>query len=266
MASPRPKGESFDFEEAMGSASASYSSAGGVFGLSPPESSPRDSRKRRKDRPSWVKHTFTPHFDGHLWRKYGQKNIKDSAFPRLYYRCSYREDKQCLASKLVQQENNDDPPLFRVTYTYEHTCNAAPVPTPDVVAELPAPTADSLFLRFDSTGASNGDRHRMEQQRQYQQPMAPGWPSLMLSFESNSQPHTHHAAFPSELPPVASTSTPFSADGMLQATPLPSPAMTTDGGGDRFSTWDSLKYGLNDHVHFGDNRYLADNNGNDDNY
>jgi hypothetical protein len=36
----------------------------------------------RKDRPSWVKHTFTPHFDGHLWRKYGQKNIKDSAFPR----------------------------------------------------------------------------------------------------------------------------------------------------------------------------------------
>jgi hypothetical protein len=52
---------------------------------------------------------------------------------------------------------------------------------------------------------------------------------------------------------------------MLQAPPLPSTSMTTDGGGDRFSTWESLKYGLNDHLHFGDNGYLPDD-GNDDNY
>ena len=182
---------------------------------------------------------------------------------RLYYRCSYREDKQCLAAKLVQQENHDDPPLFRVTYTYEHTCNAAPVPTPDVVAELPAPSGDSLFLRFDSTAASNGDIHRMEQEQQYLPPVAPGWPSLMLSFDSGSQPQTRHAAFPSEMPPLPSSSRPFATDGMLRAPPLPS--MTTDGGGDGFSTWDSPRYGLNDHVHFGDNGYLPDN-GNDDNY
>jgi hypothetical protein len=167
----------------------------------------------------------------------------------------------------VQQENNNDTPLFRVTYTYEHTCNAAPVPTPDVVAELPAPAGDSLFLRFDSTAISNGgDMHRMEQERQYQQSMAPGWPSLMLSFDSNRQPHTEHAAFPSELPPMASSSPPFSTDGaMWRAPPLPSPSMTTDSGGERFPTSDSLRYGFNDHVHFGDNGYLPDN-GNEDNY
>ncbi|KAI5003413.1 hypothetical protein ZWY2020_030573 [Hordeum vulgare] len=266
MASPPHKRESFDFadppaQEAMGSASASYSPPGGVFGLSAPESSRRDSRKRRKDRPSWVKNTFTPHFDGHLWRKYGQKNIKDSVFPRLYYRCSYREDKQCLASKLVQQENHEDPPLFKVTYTYEHTCNSAPVPTPDVVAELPAPaTGDALFLRFDSTGAGHRDAHRIEQERHYQQSAAPGsgWPSMMLSFDSNSQQH-EQCTFPSELPPAASSS--FSTEG------LPAPPSTTDGGGDGFSTWDSLRYGLNDHVHFGDHPYLP-NSGNDgdDNY
>ncbi|KAE8790215.1 hypothetical protein D1007_35553 [Hordeum vulgare] len=180
---------------------------------------------------------------------------------RLYYRCSYREDKQCLASKLVQQENHEDPPLFKVTYTYEHTCNSAPVPTPDVVAELPAPaTGDALFLRFDSTGAGHRDAHRIEQERHYQQPAAPGsgWPSMMLSFDSNSQQH-EQCTFPSELPPAASSS--FSTEG------LPAPPSTTDGGGDGFSTWDSLRYGLNDHVHFGDHPYLP-NSGNDgdDNY
>ncbi|KQK10348.1 probable WRKY transcription factor 38 [Brachypodium distachyon] len=286
MASPRPKRESIDFEdpraqEAMGSASASYSPPGAIFGLSPPDSSPRDNRKRRKDRPSWVKHTFTPHFDGHLWRKYGQKNIKDSAFPRLYYRCSYREDKRCLASKLVQQENCDDPPLFKVTYTYEHSCNTAPVPTPDVVAQLPPPPASgdsSLFVRFDSTGAahshSHGDTHRammMEQERQrhYQSLPAPAWPSMMLSFDSSSSPshhHEHHPAFLSaELPPAASSST--SSSLFSTEAGLPAPSTTTTDGGDRFSTWDSLRYGLNDHVQFGDHVYLPDSgNAGDDHY
>jgi len=36
----------------------------------------------RRDRPSWVKITYTPYFDGHLWRKYGQKKIKDAEYPR----------------------------------------------------------------------------------------------------------------------------------------------------------------------------------------
>lgn len=160
----------------------------------------------------------------------------------------------------MQQENHEDPPLFKVTYTYEHTCNTAPVPTPDVVAELPAPaTGDALFLRFDSTGAGHRDAHRMEQEQHYQQPAAPGWPSMMLSFDSNSQQH-EQCTFPSELPPAASSSS-FSTEG------LPAPPSTTDGGGDGFSTWDSLRYGLNDHVHFGDHSYLP-NSGNDgdDNY
>ena len=31
-----------------------------------------------KDEHTWIKHTLTPYFDGHLWRKYGQKVIKDA--------------------------------------------------------------------------------------------------------------------------------------------------------------------------------------------
>ncbi|RLM74128.1 putative WRKY transcription factor 48 [Panicum miliaceum] len=87
---------------------------GGVS-LSPPEPARRDGRKRR-----------------------------------LYFRCSYREDRHCQASKLVQQVTQDDPPLYEVTYMYEHTCNAAPVPTPGVEAEdePPAATAGGLVLRW----------------------------------------------------------------------------------------------------------------------
>ncbi|KAL5228453.1 hypothetical protein ABZP36_016718 [Zizania latifolia] len=272
MASPRLKREqSFDFEEAIsaqeavGSASASYSPSGGAFGISPPESSPRDGRKRRKDRTSWVNHTFTPHFDGHLWRKYGQKNIKDSAFPRLYYRCSYRDDRQCLASKLVQQENDDDPPTFKVTYTYEHTCNSMPVPTPDVVAEPPA-TGDAYLLRFGSA-AGHGDTQQMDQRERQQHHTAVRRPFVMLSFDSNRNLH-EQPAFPSDQPAAAAAAASPSFTPPPRALPPPPPPSTMNGGDDLFSTWDPFRYGLNDdHAQIGGHIYLPDNcNVGDDNY
>ncbi|CAH9108280.1 unnamed protein product [Cuscuta epithymum] len=51
------------------------------------------------------------------WRKYGQKPIKGSPYPRGYYRCS--TSKGCLARKQVER-NRSDPNMFIVTYTAEH--------------------------------------------------------------------------------------------------------------------------------------------------
>ncbi|WOK95489.1 putative WRKY transcription factor 59 isoform X1 [Canna indica] len=68
--------------------------------------------------------THTPYSDGYQWRKYGEKKISGSRFPRSYYRCTYRQDKGCQATKQVQQQGHSDPPLFLVTYKGEHTCNA----------------------------------------------------------------------------------------------------------------------------------------------
>lgn len=57
------------------------------------------------------------------WRKYGQKPIKGSPYPRGYYRCS--TSKGCLARKQVER-NRSDPGMFIVTYTAEHN---HPMPT-----------------------------------------------------------------------------------------------------------------------------------------
>ncbi|KAE8055406.1 hypothetical protein FH972_012246 [Carpinus fangiana] len=51
------------------------------------------------------------------WRKYGQKPIKGSPYPRSYYRCS--SSKGCPARKQVERSNLD-PGNFIVTYTSEH--------------------------------------------------------------------------------------------------------------------------------------------------
>ncbi|XP_075477127.1 putative WRKY transcription factor 29 [Primulina tabacum] len=52
------------------------------------------------------------------WRKYGQKPIKGSPYPRSYYRCS--SSKGCLARKQVEQSCSD-PGMFIITYTAEHS-------------------------------------------------------------------------------------------------------------------------------------------------
>ncbi|KAJ6729535.1 WRKY TRANSCRIPTION FACTOR 22-LIKE [Salix viminalis] len=57
------------------------------------------------------------------WRKYGQKPIKGSPYPRGYYKCS--SSKGCLARKQVER-NRSDPGMFIVTYTAEHN---HPAPT-----------------------------------------------------------------------------------------------------------------------------------------
>ncbi|KAG8381243.1 hypothetical protein BUALT_Bualt06G0102200 [Buddleja alternifolia] len=56
--------------------------------------------------------------DSWAWRKYGQKPIKGSPYPRNYYRCS--TSKGCAARKQVERSPND-PGIFVVSYSGEHT-------------------------------------------------------------------------------------------------------------------------------------------------
>lgn len=55
--------------------------------------------------------------DNYSWRKYGQKPIKGSPFPRGYYKCS--SIRGCPARKHVERAK-DDPTLLIVTYEGDH--------------------------------------------------------------------------------------------------------------------------------------------------
>jgi len=59
----------------------------------------------------------TPPSDSWAWRKYGQKPIKGSPYPRGYYRCS--SSKGCPARKQVER-SRVDPTMLVVTYSCEH--------------------------------------------------------------------------------------------------------------------------------------------------
>ncbi|KAF5753379.1 putative transcription factor WRKY family [Helianthus annuus] len=55
--------------------------------------------------------------DPWAWRKYGQKPIKGSIYPRSYYRCS--SSKACMARRQVEQSCTDSS-IYILTYTAEH--------------------------------------------------------------------------------------------------------------------------------------------------
>ncbi|KAF8413713.1 hypothetical protein HHK36_001705 [Tetracentron sinense] len=58
-----------------------------------------------------------PPSDSWAWRKYGQKPIKGSPYPRGYYRCS--SSKGCPARKQVER-SRVDPTMLVITYACEH--------------------------------------------------------------------------------------------------------------------------------------------------
>ncbi|KAG6526114.1 WRKY transcription factor 22-like [Zingiber officinale] len=90
----------------------------------PVSQTPRSRRKKNKQK-KVVHHVAADGLSSDMWawRKYGQKPIKGSPYPRGYYRCS--SSKGCAARKQVERSRTD-PAVFIVTYTSEHK---HPIPT-----------------------------------------------------------------------------------------------------------------------------------------
>ncbi|KAJ6830391.1 putative WRKY transcription factor 65 [Iris pallida] len=99
---------------------------------SSPLPSPKRSRRSADKRVVWLpiadakasgsrakgtSESTPPSSDSWAWRKYGQKPIKGSPYPRGYYRCS--SSKGCPARKQVER-SHVDPAMLVVTYSSEH--------------------------------------------------------------------------------------------------------------------------------------------------
>ncbi|KAA0044848.1 hypothetical protein IC582_016971 [Cucumis melo] len=116
------------------------------------------------------------------WRKYGQKPIKGSPYPRSYYRCS--SSKGCSARKQVERSLSD-PEVFVVTYTAEHNHaeptrrNALAGTTRKKFPALENPNLDMILSPNNSTSVASIE----EDQHHPMEGVADGEVLMDMSFE-----------------------------------------------------------------------------------
>ncbi|KAK4398208.1 WRKY transcription factor 28 [Sesamum angolense] len=130
--------------------------------------------------------------DGYRWRKYGQKAVKNSAFPRSYYRCT---SQKCSVKKRIER-SHEDPSVVITTYEGQHNHHspatirggaAAAFLAPSLFS--PPPPAFPILPQVDIFSPSTA----AQQYSQQQQPQLPDhhhyslFPDMLSSFLQN--PH-----------------------------------------------------------------------------
>ncbi|XP_010683475.2 probable WRKY transcription factor 46 [Beta vulgaris subsp. vulgaris] len=107
----------------------------------------RGSYKRRRTGQSWTVEATNLTDDGYAWRKYGQKEILNTKYPRNYYRCTHKHDQECQATKQVQQIS-ENPNKYNIIYHGTHTCKNHHNNS-TIIMESPEENS-SIFLSFET--------------------------------------------------------------------------------------------------------------------
>nr|WEY05845.1 WRKY3 protein [Betula platyphylla] len=126
-----------------------------------------NQKRQREPRFAFMTKSEVDHLeDGYRWRKYGQKAVKNSPFPRSYYRCTTTS---CNVKKRVERSFTD-PSIVVTTYEGQHI-HPSPVMPRQILAGAPP---DSGFSggRAASGFAMPIQRSICHYQQQQRQPIS----------------------------------------------------------------------------------------------
>ncbi|KAK9147086.1 hypothetical protein Sjap_006989 [Stephania japonica] len=144
----------------------------------------KNQKRQREPRFAFMTKSDVDHLeDGYRWRKYGQKAVKNSPYPRSYYRCT---SATCGVKKRVER-SCDDPTIVVTTYEGQHTHPSPVMPRGGASAGIMLDTAGY-------GGAFNMPLTQMAYQQQVPSPsqlhylhsLAPQVPSLNFSSSTTN--------------------------------------------------------------------------------
>ncbi|KAL5551847.1 hypothetical protein UlMin_002023 [Ulmus minor] len=154
--------------------------------------------KKRRNQQKIVKEVKEDGLNSDMWawRKYGQKPIKGSPYPRSYYRCS--SSKGCSARKQVERSPSN-PEIFIISYTAEHshaqptrrnslagsTRNKSPTSkTRDQAAVSSTSSSASLPSLITSTSVKMEEEHVLLSDELF--PSSEDWEGLMEELDDHT--------------------------------------------------------------------------------
>ncbi|XP_076952313.1 putative WRKY transcription factor 57 [Bidens hawaiensis] len=116
-------------------------------------------KRIRQQRVAFVTKSEIDHLeDGYRWRKYGQKAVKNSPFPRSYYRCT---NSKCTVKKRIERSSTD-PTTVITTYEGQHCHHTVGFPR-GLISHHEGPYARLLAPSSTSQHSNNYLRPRLSQ-------------------------------------------------------------------------------------------------------